>query len=50
MGKYCELIMKAVDKGMGDEAWGLAEETMAKISRKDPALYTSIMDQLEQLA
>ena len=23
---------------------------MAKISRKDPALYTSIMDQLEQLA
>ena len=50
MGRYCELIMKAVDKGMGDEAWTIAEDAMAKISRKDPALYDHIVDQLEQLA
>lgn len=50
MGRYCELIMKAVDKGMGDEAWAIAEDAMAKISRKDPALYDHIVDQLEQLA
>ena len=50
MGRYCELIMKAVDKGMGDEAWEIAEDAMSKISRKDPALYDHIVDQLEQLA
>lgn len=50
MGRYCELIMKAVDKGMGEEAWAIAEDAMVKISRKDPALYDHIVDQLEQLA
>lgn len=50
MGKYCELIMKAVDKGMEDEAWEIAEDAMNKIAKKDPALYSNILDQLEQLA
>lgn len=50
MGRYCELVTKAIDKGMGDEAWAVAEDAMIKIARKDPALYDHIMDQLEQLA
>lgn len=50
MGRYCELVTKAIDKGMGDEAWAIAEDAMSKIARKDPALHDSIIDQLEQLA
>lgn len=50
MSKYCELIKKAMDKGMGEEAWAIADDAMSKLERKDPVMYDSIMDQLEALA
>lgn len=50
MHKYCKLIMKAVEKGEGEEAWRIAEDMMTKLERKDPALYDATMEELEKLA
>lgn len=50
MGKYRELITKAIDKGTEDEAWMIAEEAMEKLKRKNPDLYEDVMDELECLA
>lgn len=50
MGKYRELITKAIDKGTEDEAWAIAEEAMEKLRRKNPDLYEDVMDGLECLA
>lgn len=50
MGKYCELMTKLLDKGVEDEIWTISEDMLNKLARKDPALYSSYIDQLEQLA
>ena len=50
MGKYCKLIMKAVEKGYGEDAWRIAEDTMTKLERKAPELYEDTMEELEKLA
>lgn len=50
MGKYCELMTKLLDKGVEDEIWTISEDMLNKLSRKDPTLYSSYIDQLEQLA
>lgn len=50
MGKYCKLIMKAVEKGYGEEAWQVAEELMTKLERKAPDMYEDTMEELEKLA
>lgn len=50
MGKYRELITKAIEKGHGEEAWDLADEVMEKIKRKWPDLYEDLMCDLECLA
>lgn len=50
MGKYCKLIMKAVEKGYGEDAWRIAEDMMTKLERKAPELYEDTMEELEKLA
>lgn len=50
MGKYRELITRAMEKGTEEEAWQLADETMEKVRRKYPELYDELMDDLECLA
>lgn len=50
MGKYCELIKKAIAKGTEEEAWAIVDDTMEKLKRKNPDLYDDIMDALECLA
>lgn len=50
MGKYCKLIMKAVEKGYGEDAWRVAEDMMDKLERKAPDLYEDTMEELERLA
>lgn len=50
MGKYRELITKAIDKGAEEEAWVLADEVMEKLKRKHPEMYDELMGDLECLA
>lgn len=50
MGKYRELVMKAIDKGFEEEAWTLADEVMEQIRRKWPDTYEELMCDLECLA
>lgn len=50
MGKYCELVKKAIAKGYEDEAWAVMDETLEKMKRKNPDLYDDVMDALECLA
>lgn len=50
MGRYRELIVKAMDKGAEEEAWELADEAMEKLRRKHPDMYEELMEDLECLA
>lgn len=50
MGKYCELIKKAIAKGTEEEAWAIVDDTMEKLKRSDPQVYDDVMDSLESLA
>lgn len=50
MGKYRELITKAIDKGAEEEAWEVADEVMEKLRKKHPDMYEELMDDLECLA
>ncbi len=50
MGRYRELITKAIDKGSEEEAWTLADEVMEKLHKKHPDMYEELMDDLECLA
>ena len=50
MGRYCELITKLIDKGVGDEVWTISEDMLNKLSRKDPMMFDEYMDKLERLA
>lgn len=50
MGRYCELMTKLIDKGVGDEVWTISEDMLNKLSRKDPMMFDEYMDKLEHLA
>lgn len=50
MGRYCDLMTKVLDKGVDDEVWTVSEDMLNKLSRKDPALYSEFIEQLEHLA
>ena len=50
MGKYRELVTKAVDKGFVEESWQVTDEFMDMLCKKYPALYDDIIDKLECLA
>lgn len=50
MGKYRELITKAIEKGAEEEAWEVADEVMEKLRKKHPEMYEELMDDLECLA
>lgn len=50
MGRYCELMTKLIDKGVGDEVWTISEDMLNKLSRKDPMMFDEYMDKLERLA
>lgn len=50
MGRYCELMTKLIDKGVGDEVWTISEDMLNKLSRKDPMMYDEYIDKLERLA
>lgn len=50
MGRYCELMSKILEKGLGDEAWKISEEMLCKMSRKDPGMYSDYIEDLEHLA
>ena len=39
MGRYCELMTKLIDKGVGDEVWTISEDMLNKLSRKDPMMF-----------
>lgn len=50
MGKYHELVKMAMDKGEGEEAWKLADQTIEKLRTKHPDMYEDLIEGLEQLA
>lgn len=50
MGRYCELMTKLLDKGVGDEVWTISEDMLNKLSRKDPMMFDEYIDKLERLA
>lgn len=50
MGKYYELVSKAMDNGAGCEAWQVAEEIMDEVARRDPNLYDELIAKMEHLA
>lgn len=50
MGKYRELVTKAMDKGFAEESWQVTDEFMDMLCKKYPALYDDIIDKLECLA
>lgn len=50
MGRYCELMTKLLDKGVGDEVWTISEDMLNKLARKDPMLFEEYIDKLEHLA
>ena len=50
MGRYCELMTKLIDKGVGDEVWTISEDMLNKLARKDPMMFDEYMDKLERLA
>lgn len=50
MGRYCELMTKLIDKGVGDEVWTISEDMLNKLYRKDPMMFDEYMDKLERLA
>lgn len=50
MGRYCELMTKLIDKGVGEEVWAISEDMLSKLARKDPMMFDEYMDKLEHLA
>lgn len=50
MGKYTELVNRAMDKGLSDDAWALMDEFVELLCKKYPDLYEHLMDKLEALA
>ena len=50
MGRYCELMTKLIDKGVGDEVWTISEDMLNKLARKDPMMFDEYIDKLERLA
>ena len=50
MGRYCELMTKLIDKGVGDEVWTISEDMLNKLARKDPMMFEEYIDKLEHLA
>ena len=50
MYKYCELIKKAIAKGLEEDIWAITDEAMEKLERKDPMMHDNIIEQLETLA
>ena len=50
MGRYCELMTKLIDKGVGDEVWIISEDMLNKLARKDPMMFDEYIDKLEHLA
>lgn len=50
MGRYCELMTKLLDKGVGDEVWTISEDMLNKLARKDPMMFDEYIDKLEHLA
>ena len=50
MGRYCELMTKLIDKGVGDEVWTISEDMLNKLARKDPMMFDEYIDKLEHLA
>lgn len=50
MGRYCELMTKLIDKGVGDEVWTISEDMLNKLARKDPIMFDEYIDKLERLA
>lgn len=50
MGKYRELISKAIEKGNEDEAWEIADNMMEHLKKKHPEMFEELMEDLECLA
>ena len=50
MGRYCELMTKLIDKGVGDEVWTISEDMLNTLARKDPMMFDEYIDKLEHLA
>ena len=50
MGRYCELMTKLIDKGVGDEVWTISEDMLNKLARKDPMMFDEYIAKLEHLA
>lgn len=50
MGRYCELMTKLIDKGVGDEVWTISEDMLNKLARKDPMMFEEYIEKLEHLA
>lgn len=50
MGKYRELVSKAMDKGFAEEAWAATDKIMAQLCKRYPEYYDALICELEKLA
>lgn len=50
MGKYRELITKAMEKGFAEESWAATDEFMSMLCKKYPELHDALMCTLESIA
>lgn len=50
MGKYKELVMRAIENSDGDEAWEIADEFIEEVAQRVPKLYEDFICNLEKLA
>lgn len=50
MGKYRELISKAIEKGNEEEAWNIADDMMERLKKKHPEMFEELVEDLECLA
>lgn len=50
MGKYRELVSKAMEKGNAEEAWEIADNMMEHLKKKHPEMFEELVEDLERLA
>lgn len=50
MGKYKELVARAIENGADKESWDLADDFICEMAQREPKLYEEFMCRLEKLA
>lgn len=50
MGRYRELVSKAMDKGFAEEAWHATDDIMSQLCKRYPEYYDQLISELERIA